>query len=127
VAEVVAGLLAGVRARGDAALAEATALFDWPEATSADIALPVEHLETAFREADPEVVAALRVARDNCTFFHRHELVSDWEETGPQGQRLGIRHFPVRKAGLYVPGGLGAYASTVVMNAVPALVGELPS
>ncbi len=122
VAEVVAGLLAGVRARGDAALAEATALFDWPEATSADIALPVEHLETAFREADPEVVAALRVARDNCAFFHRHELVSDWEETGPQGQKLGIRHFPVRMAGLYVPGGLGAYASTVVMNAVPALV-----
>ena len=49
---------------------------------------------------------------------------------GAQGQRLGIRHLPVGRAGLYVPGGLGAYASTVIMNAVPALVagvGELSS
>ena len=122
VAEVVAGLLADVRARGDAALVEATARFDWPQASVAGLPVPAEEIERAYGEADPELIAALQTARDNLTFFHRHELVSDWEHTGPQGQRLGIRHLPVERAGLYVPGGLGAYASTVIMNAVPALV-----
>jgi len=122
VAEVVAGLLADVRVRGDQALVEATRRFDWPQATVAGLMVPAEDLEAAYRETDAQTVVALETARENLTFFHRHELTPDWEETGPQGQRLGIRHLPVRLAGLYVPGGLGAYASTVVMNAVPALV-----
>jgi histidinol dehydrogenase len=122
VVEVVARLLADVRLRGDAALVEATARFDWPEATVAGIPVPAEDVETAYREVDSRVVEALQTTRDNCTFFHRHELVPDWEESGAQGQTLGIRHLPVERAGLYVPGGRGAYASTVIMNAVPALV-----
>jgi histidinol dehydrogenase len=122
VAEVVASLLADVRVRGDAALAEATARFDWPAANAAALVVPEEESEAAYREVATELLAALETARDNLTFFHRHELRPDWEETGPQGQRLGIRYLPVARAGLYVPGGLGAYASTVIMNAVPALV-----
>jgi histidinol dehydrogenase len=122
VGEVVARLVADVRTRGDAALVEATARFDWPEASVAGLTVPSEDIEAAYRGVDPEVLTALQTARDNCTFFHRHELEVDWEETGAQGQRLGIRHLPVERAGLYVPGGLGAYASTVIMNAVPALV-----
>ncbi|MCE5253793.1 MAG: histidinol dehydrogenase, partial [Actinomycetia bacterium] len=122
VAEVVAALVAGVRARGDAALLEATARLDWPEVTASGLAVPAGELEAAYSEADPALMTALEIARDNVAFFHRHELVPDWEERGPQGQRLGIRHLPVERAGLYVPGGLGAYASTVIMNAVPALV-----
>jgi histidinol dehydrogenase len=122
VAEVVAALLADVRARGDAALVEATARFDWPGVTAAALPVPVEDLESAYRVADPKIIAALETARDNVTSFHRHELVPDWEDTGAQGQKLGIRHLPVERAGLYVPGGLAAYASTVVMNAVPTRV-----
>ena len=122
VSEVVARLLADVRADGDAAVVEATARFDWPEASIAGLAVPPEDIEAAYQQVDPDVLAALKVARDNCTFFHKHELTPDWEDTGAQGQRLGIRRLPVERAGLYVPGGLGAYASTVIMNAVPALV-----
>jgi histidinol dehydrogenase len=122
VAERVASILASVRARGDAAVVDATARFDWPGATAGDLEIPVADLDIAYNSADPLLLEALRTARDNCTFFHRHELRPDWEGTGPQGQTLGIRHLPVERAGLYVPGGLGAYASTVVMNAVPALV-----
>jgi histidinol dehydrogenase len=122
IAERVAAILAGVRSRGDAAVAEATARFDWPQATPGTIAVPSTGLETAYAEVDPALLEALQTARDNCTFFHRHELRPDWEDAGPQGQRLGIRHLPVERAGLYVPGGLGVYASTVIMNSVPALV-----
>ena len=46
---------------------------------------PAEDLEAAYREADPGIIAALETSRDNCTFFHRHELVADWEDVGPRG------------------------------------------
>lgn len=122
VAQAVARLLADVRARGDAAVVEATARFDWEGASAAALAVPVADIEAAYAATDPRIIAALETVRDNCTFFHRHELAADWEDEGAQGQRLGIRHLPVESAGLYVPGGLGSYASTVIMNAVPALV-----
>ena len=121
-AERVAAIVADVRNRGDAAVAEATARFDWPQATAHTIAVPAADLDAACAQVDPVLLEALQTDRDNCTFFHRHELRDDWEDVGPQGQRLGIRHVPVERAGLYVPGGLGAYASTVIMNSVPARV-----
>ncbi len=122
VAEVVAGLVADVRARGDTALVEATARFDWEGSSASALVVGREDLEAAYRDVDEQVLTALETARENCTFFHGHELAPDWEEEGRQGQKLGIRHVPVERAGLYVPGGLGSYASTVIMNAVPALV-----
>jgi histidinol dehydrogenase len=122
IADVVARLLADVRAHGDLAVVEATARLDWEGASAAALAVPASDIEAAYRDVDPRIIRALETTRDNCTFFHRHELVSDWEEEGAQGQKLGIRHLPVDRAGLYVPGGLGSYASTVVMTAVPALV-----
>lgn len=121
VAEAVSRILADVRARGDQAVAELTARFDWPGATREALAVSAEELERAYKQADPEFLAALRLARDNCLFFHRRELVPDWEEVGPQGQRLGLRFLPVERAGVYVPGGRASYASTVIMNTAPAL------
>ena len=122
ITDIVTRLVADVRARGDAAVVEATARFDWPQVSVASLAVSTEELEAAYRDIDPPLAAALEVARDNSTFFHQHELRSDWEVPGAQGQRLGIRYLPVASAGLYVPGGVGVYASTVVMNVVPALV-----
>lgn len=122
VADRVAAILADVRSRGDQGVAAATARLDWPEATPSTIAVPPADLDAAYAAVAPELLEALQTARDNCTFFHRHELRPDWEDVGPQGQILGTRHLPVERAGLYVPGGLGAYASTVIMNSVPALV-----
>ncbi len=122
ISDRVAAILADVRTRGDAGVAAATARFDWPEASASTIAVPRSDLDAAYAEVAPELLQALQTTRDNCTFFHRHELRDDWEDTGSQGQKLGIRHLPVQRAGLYVPGGLGVYASTVIMNSVPALV-----
>lgn len=127
VAKVVANLLEAVRTRGDAALVEATSRLDWPEVTTEDLRVAPEALTAAYERMDAPLREALRLARDNSSWFHRHELRSSWEETGPQGQRLGIRYLPVERAGLYVPGGHGAYASTVIMNAVPATVAGVKS
>jgi histidinol dehydrogenase len=125
IADVVASLIDQVRARGDAAVAEATARFDWEDADRSTIAVSPDAIDAAFAEADADLMEALQTTRDNCTYFHRHELTPDWEDVGPQGQILGIRRLPVQRAGLYVPGGLGSYASTVIMNSVPALVAEV--
>jgi histidinol dehydrogenase len=122
IADQVATILADVRLRGDAAVAGLTARFDWPQARAESIVVPQADLDAAYAEVPPDLLEALRTTRDNCTFFHRHESRGDWEGVGPQGQTLGIRHLPVDRAGLYVPGGFGAYASTVIMNSVPALV-----
>jgi histidinol dehydrogenase len=122
IAETVAAILDQVRTGGDAAVVEATARFDWAGADISTLAVPSEDIEAAFADADGDLLEALQTTRDNCTFFHRHELTPDWEDVGPQGQVLGIRRLPVQRAGLYVPGGLGSYASTVIMNSVPALV-----
>ncbi len=93
IADVVARLVADVRARGDAALVEATRRFDWPDADQAGLTVPAADLEEAYARLDPAVLAALETARNNCAFFHRHELRADWQETGAQGQKLGIRTF----------------------------------
>lgn len=122
VAEVVADIIQAVCSRGDAALVELTARFDWPLARPEALRVPEAELAQADRELDPNLRRALLVARENCTWFHRHERRSGWREEGPYGQVLGIRYVPVERAGLYVPGGLGAYASTVIMNVVPAQV-----
>ena len=123
------GILADVRARGDAAVVEATARFDWPRRRPLPrLAVPADEIEAAYGRWTRAVSQRWRLSVDNCIFFHRHELAPGLGGKGAQGQKLGIRHLPVERAGLYVPGGLGSYASTVVMNAVPALVagvGEL--
>jgi histidinol dehydrogenase len=122
IAHVVAGLVADVMARGDAALVDATRTFDWPGMEPAYLPVPPEEIDAALAGLTPALRDALETTRRNCTFFHRHELREDWAGTGEQGQALGIRHRPVERAGLYVPGGLGSYASTVLMNSVPAVV-----
>jgi histidinol dehydrogenase len=128
VSDTVAGILADVRTRGDTALVETTARLDWPEASVETLAVPADELESAYEEVDPKLLAALELSFKNCMSFHRREVTPGWEVMGFQWQTLGARHLPVARAGLYVPGGLGAYASTVIMNACPALVagvGEL--
>jgi histidinol dehydrogenase len=120
--ETVAQILADVRSRGDKALVEITARLDWPEASVAALAVPPEELESAYQALDPQLVAALEMAKNNCMSFHRREMTPGWEVMGFQWQRLGVRYLPMARAGLYVPGGLGSYASTVIMNACPAVV-----
>lgn len=118
----VAELVDAVEQEGDAAVVRITARFDWPAATAGHLRLPPEDIEAAVSDVDSELLGALEVAADNCRWFHERELPVDWEGEAAQGQRLGVRHLPVSRAGLYVPGGEGSYASSVIMNAIPAQV-----
>ena len=119
VREATRRIVEDVRARGDEALLEYTERFDSvrPEP------LRVSQLEIArAREAlSPELDESFGVAIENVRTFHEREMDRSWEQTYA-GATTGQRVRPIRRAGLYVPGGHGAYPSTLVMSAVPAQV-----
>ena len=113
-------ILAAVRDRGDAAIADFTERFDGfrPE----PMAVSTEALEQAWTSLPTNLRDALELAHRRITDFHQRQRPADLAVTGPHGEQLGRRWRPVERAGLYVPGGRAAYPSTVLMNAVPARV-----
>ena len=112
-------IVADVRDRGDEALLEYTERFDGVRLEK--IRVPVEEMERARATLPPEVEESFRVALENVRLFHKRELDRPFE-TSRNGATTGQRVRPVRRAGVYVPGGHGAYPSTLVMAAVPAQV-----
>jgi histidinol dehydrogenase len=118
--ERVEAILAAVRDRGDAAIADFTERFDGfrPE----PMAVSPEALEQAWTSLPTNLRDALELAHRRITDFHQRQRPTDLSVTGPHGEQLGRRWRPVERAGLYVPGGRAAYPSTVLMNAVPARV-----
>ncbi|MCZ7677088.1 MAG: histidinol dehydrogenase [Roseovarius sp.] len=118
--DAVAAIIADVRARGDAALIELTERFD-------RVALSPERLRFAPDEIDALVAgvgaeerAALELAAARIRAYHARQMPRDECWTDAQGATLGWRWTPVTAAGLYVPGGLASYPSSVLMNAIPA-------
>ena len=113
-------LVADVAARGDAAVAEAMARFDGVSAPpTAWRASPAE-LAAAEAALDPALRAALVDAIERVRAFHAAQRPADQPFSDRAGARLTLRWVPLGRAGVYVPGGLGAYPSSVVMNVVPA-------
>ena len=112
-------IIEDVRMRGDEALLEYTERFDGvkPE----PVRVSVEDIESAREGLSAELEESFRVAIENVRLFHRREMDRSWE-TSRNGATTGQRVRPLRRAGLYVPGGHGAYPSTLVMSAVPAQV-----
>ena len=122
VGETVAAILADVRARGDAALADYTRRFDRLDLSQTPLAISADEIAGA-RAAVPEaVLSALALARDRIADFHARQKPDDARFTDETGVVMGWRWTPVSAAGLYVPGGRAAYPSSLLMNAVPAKV-----
>jgi len=119
VREASRSIVAAVRDGGDAALLEYTERFD--EVRPLPLRVPKGEIEEARAALSPEVEESFRVAIGNVRFFHERELDRGWEASRG-GATVGQRVRAVRRAGLYVPGGHGAYPSTLVMSAVPAQV-----
>jgi histidinol dehydrogenase len=115
----VATILSAVRDRGDAAVGELTERFDGRHGA------PVE-VDAALRTAaldglDRELAAALERAGDQVRWFHQRVRPVDWRDEH-NGARLGVGYRPVQRVGVYVPGGLAVYPSTVLMTVIPAQV-----
>lgn len=114
-----------VRARGDAAVREATARFDGVDV--AQTRVPAEALAEALAELDPELRAALEESARRARVVHEAQRRPDVSVAVADGATVTERWLPVRRVGLYVPGGLVVYPSSVVMNVVPAQVAGVES
>lgn len=119
---VVAGIIADVRARGDAAVLELTAKFDRLELTSQTLRFSDEEIENYSAQVNAEDRAALELAAERIRAYHARQMPEDQSWTDENGATLGWRWTAVSAAGLYVPGGLASYPSSVLMNAIPAKV-----
>ena len=115
----VAEIIAEVRARGDAALIELTAHYDRHDLA---LAFTAEEIDAACAKVTPEDRAALELAAGRIRAYHERQKPQDMEWVDESGATLGWRWTPVSAAGLYVPGGLASYPSSVLMNAIPARV-----
>ena len=119
----VAGILADVRKRGDAAVLEYTRKFDRMEVGStAELELPQNELRAAFDGLPAEQRSALEQAAQRVTDYHKKQVQASWSYTEADGTLLGQQVTPLDRVGLYVPGGKAAYPSSVLMNALPAKV-----
>jgi len=122
VGQAVADILADVRARGDAALIELTSRFDRLDLTPATLAFTPGEIAAEVAKVAPEDRAALEEAAARIRAYHERQRPEDASWTDATGATLGWRWTPVDAAGLYVPGGLASYPSSVLMNAIPARV-----
>ncbi|MEL6913589.1 MAG: histidinol dehydrogenase [Pseudomonadota bacterium] len=118
--EAVADIIAEVRAKGDAALRAYTARFDRVEPDA--LAFTREEIDAACADVPDAAAEALALAAARIRAYHERQLPEDARWTDAAGAELGWRWTPVSSAGLYVPGGLASYPSSVLMNAVPARV-----
>lgn len=122
VARDVAAIIADVRSRGDAAVAELTARFDKVDLDSAGWTIGREQCAAAREWLPPKLREAIELAAARIADFHARQKPSDSERIDEAGVRLGSRWSAVEAAGIYVPGGRAAYPSSVLMNAIPAKV-----
>jgi histidinol dehydrogenase len=122
VGSTVAAIIASVRARGDAALAELTARFDRVVLDEAGWEIGAAEMDAALAGLTPDLRAALDLAATRIRDFHERQKPAGNDAVDAAGVRTGVRWTPVDAAGLYVPGGRAAYPSSVLMNAIPAVV-----
>jgi histidinol dehydrogenase len=125
--QAVAGIVADVRLRGDAAVLELTRRFDRLEVSDASaLELPRQALQAALDSLASDQRAALESAAQRVRDYHLHQLAQSWSYVDSDGTRLGQKIGPIERVGLYVPGGKAAYPSSVLMNALPAKVAGVP-
>jgi len=120
--EVVAGIIADVIRHGDAAVIALTSKFDRLDLTSETLAFSKAEINAAVAKIPAVEKAALELAAVRIKAYHEKQLPKDARWTDDTGAELGWRWSAVEHAGLYVPGGLASYPSSVLMNAIPAAV-----
>lgn len=126
VGTAVAAIIDDVRARGDAALIALTQRFDGTDLAALGLKVSAGEIDTAVASCSAETLEALAFAKQRIAEHHERQLPSNDRYTDAAGVELGHRWTAVESVGLYVPGGLASYPSSVLMNAVPAKVAGVP-
>lgn len=117
---IVADIIDNVRKNGDKALKEYAQKFDNCEIKN--LVVTKEEIDNAFNSTDKEFIRVLENAAENIRLFHKEQIRKDFRIEKKDGIILGQRIIPIEKVGLYVPGGTASYPSSVLMNAIPAVI-----
>ena len=123
VSGTVKTILDEIRTEGNEALIRHNAKFDgWQAASEIDLEISVEAMQEAYNALDETLRSALHLAYERIESYHRKQLPKSWLDFEENGSVLGQKVTPVDRAGLYIPGGKAAYPSSLLMNAIPAIV-----
>ena len=115
-------ILDAVRKEKDKALFDYTEKFDHAKIDAETLRVTEEEIEEAYRLVDPDLVRIIRKALENIRAYHEKQRQYSWFDSRPDGTILGQKVTPLRRVGVYVPGGKAVYPSSVLMNIVPAKV-----
>ncbi len=118
----VRSVIEEVRRGGDKALFSLTKKFDGADISEANIAVTADEIDKAYEAADPKVISVIRKAKENIISYHEKQKRQSWFSTTPDGMILGQKVTPLKRVGIYVPGGKASYPSSVLMNVLPAKV-----
>jgi len=120
--DAVRPILEKIRAEGDGAVLDFTARFDGVRLRRSELRVGADEMESGWRNVSPASRKAIRSAVRSIRDYHRKCLPRDWTGKSPDGLSVGERFHPLRRVGLYVPGGRVPLVSTVLMTVVPAQV-----
>ena len=120
--DTVAEIVENVRQKKDEALLAYTEKFDHITLTPQTMQVTEEEIEEAYRQADPKLIAVIRKALVNIRSYHEKQKRNSWFDSQENGILLGQKISPLKRVGVYVPGGKAVYPSSVLMNVVPAKV-----
>ncbi|MDQ0091087.1 histidinol dehydrogenase [Paenibacillus anaericanus] len=124
--EAVKHIVAAVKQEGDAALLRFTEKFDGTKLEAGALRVTQEELKAAYERVEPSFVTAIAAAAVNIRAFHSRQKRNSWMDVQPDGSLLGQIIRPLKRVGVYVPGGKAAYPSSVLMNVIPAQVAGVP-
>jgi histidinol dehydrogenase len=116
----VAQIVSDVADKGDEALFKYTAKFDKYKLTAATLEVTPEEKKEALAKVTPQDLEILKLAAARIEKYHRHQIVRNWSVQDEEGVELGQRILPLRRVGIYTPGGKAFYPSTLLMAAIPA-------
>jgi len=123
VSEIVQNILDEVRKSGFKAISNHIKQFDkWEPKTIQDLFIKKKDMQKAYDNLDKKTKKALQLAKERIENFHKKQLPKSWIDFEENGTILGQKITPISKAGLYIPGGKAAYPSSLLMNAIPAIV-----
>ena len=120
--DTVAEIVENVRQKKDEALLAYTEKFDHITLTPQTMQVTEEEIEEAYRQADPKLIEVIRKALVNIRSYHEKQKRNSWFDSQENGILLGQKISPLKRVGVYVPGGKAVYPSSVLMNVVPAKV-----
>ncbi|WP_139993975.1 histidinol dehydrogenase [Paenibacillus paridis] len=124
--EAALRIVADVKAEGDAALLRYTEQHDRVKLDAESLRVTQEEIQAAYEKVDAAFLTAIREAAVNVRVFHEKQMRTSWMDLQQDGTLLGQIMRPLKRVGVYVPGGKAAYPSSVLMNVIPAQVAGVP-